>query len=383
MNNNQKREDIIMLKEKINNDFYCQFCYKAFEKKSQFILYRIRCMPFSGYHYVAYEKFDYTLTSFVKSEDYTEKNVEKIIINILSEIESLHQQNIYIFNINPDGIAINKNCAVYFLDFFMSRNSKENPVIPLSSRFGPNDFAAPELILFRMNGKQFDNHEAADIFSIFCCIFFSFTLYNPFEKNRSHTCKNIMNKEFKIKFRTLDYVMILDSYKIFLLKNLMQKTLFFEPNRRFNFHDIRNHPFFWDLQKVSDFFFNNSKKIENPTEHLRGENFDEGRYTNFLKSFHEQKQELLGFVRNETEENNIFNHNNFQLTTFILENFPTLFHDLWNNNEKSQLVCPAENIASSNSFFNDLTKFSPDFSPRYNIPQLSTNTPKMIYPLYA
>lgn len=245
-----------------------------------------------GYHFVAYEKFDYTLGTFVESKDYNEANAEKVIKNIINGIISLHKQKIFHYNINPDVIIINRECEVKFLDFFLSRKLQDrakNPVVPFES----NDYTSPELMIFRKSGKDFQNYEAPDIFSISCCIFFVYTLYNPFERRNSHTAENILNKDFKIKYQTIYYTLLLDEYKKCFLEDLVKKTINYESSNRLSLVKVLQHPFFWDCEKISQFFNENLDKIKNPNDYLKGKNFDEGRYEKLPNAVFQQELEIV------------------------------------------------------------------------------------------
>lgn len=252
-----------------------------------------------GYHFVVYKKFAYTLATFVQSKDYTEANVEKVIKNILNGIISLHKQKIFHYNINLDVIMIDQECKVKFLDFFLPRKLKDRankPVVPLSFNFEPNDYTSPELINFRKSGIEFKNYKAPDMFSISCCIFFIYTLYNPFDRRNSHTYENILKKDFKIKYQTIDYVLLLDEYKKPLLEDLVKNTINYESSERLCPTKVLEHPFFWDFEKISQFFNENFKKIKNPDEYLKGKNFDDGRYEKLSNAVDQQERKIVSKI---------------------------------------------------------------------------------------
>ena len=246
---------------------------------------------------MVYKKFAYTLATFVQSNDYTEANVEKVIKNILNGIISLHEQKIFHYNINPDVIMIDEECKVKFLDFFLSRELKDRankPVVPLSFNFDPNDYTSPELINFRKSGIEFKNYEAPDMFSISCCIFFIYTLYNPFDRRNSHTSENILKKDFKIKYQTIAYILLLDEYKKPLLEDLVKKTI--KSSERLGPTKVLEHPFFWDCKTISQFFNENFTKIKNPDVHLKGKNFEDGRYEKLSNAVAQQEREIVSKI---------------------------------------------------------------------------------------
>jgi serine/threonine protein kinase len=270
--NENLKKPLTLLREKTDNCVYCNG--RVIDLEHCCLERRQICGQLREYHYVAYTKFTYNLTTFVTSEDHTVENTEVVTRNILCAIQSLHQQKFFNFNINPDVIIIDRKFKVKFLDFFMSRDNRTNPVVPMSYYFDPNDFASPELIFFRDYGKKFVNNESADIFSISCCIFFIYTLNNPFARRNSLTCTNIIRKDFVVKFQTIDYVMLLDEYKKPLLKDLIAKTLNYKFSERLDLSNALRHPFFWNDDEIDTFFTQNIEKIKNPHKYLKCDIFD-------------------------------------------------------------------------------------------------------------
>ena len=302
----------------------CQFCINKIKyKEEQFVLNRADCGISEGYHYVAYKKFDYTLATFVRSLAYTKQNVEQIVKNTLEGIIYLHQQDIFNYNINIDVIAINKinqKYEVKFLDFFMSREDRlKNSTVPLSYDFESDAFTASELLEYRKNnGKIAICGKAADAFSIFCCIFYVYTSYNPYERDGSSICENILSKHFEIKFKTIDYIKILSEYKKPLLTDLFKRYLRYDANDRHSLFLALEHPFFWDLKKIHAYFDSNLTAIDDPEKYMKDGNFN-------YKSY--------GHLPDLLQREGIKGNNNIQFTEFLLKNFKTLLYDLWAKNK--------------------------------------------------
>lgn len=322
-----------------------------------------------GYHYVAYKKFDYTLATFVRSTAYTKENVEQIVKNMLEGMIYLHEQEIFNYNINIDVIAIekiNQKYEVKFLDFFMSREKSdrlEKPVVPLSYDFTSNDFTASELLEYRKNNlKSVIDGNATDAFSIFCCIFYVYTLYNPYERNGSSICENILSRDFEIKFQTINYIKIVNEYKKPLLKDLVEKYLSYDAKDRPSLHLALEHPFFWDLKKINAYFDSNFAKIDNPEKYMKEGNFN-------YKSYGHLPSILLQQESNKKIKRGKGN-NNIELTEFLLKNFKSLLYDLWKKENTKAILTNESNMQIDE---HDEGVYFSDKTDMLSSPEISTN----------
>lgn len=327
----KEREELLILKQSIIDGKSCGVCTNKWTcDEDKFIWNRVNCGIARGYHFVAYKKFDYTLATFVKSAAYTQSNAEQIVKNMLTGLIHLHKKKIFIYNINIDVIVIEKikrGYKVKFLDFFMSREKNDRlkePVVPLSGGdFNSADFTASELLEYSKNsgnGAIIDGN-AADAFSIFCCIFYVYTLYAPFERNGTSACKNILNRDFEIKFQTIDYIKIVSEYRKPLLADLVKEYLSYDANERPSLYLALMHPFFWDLKKINAYFDKNFATIDNPEKYMNDGNFN-------YKSYRHLPSIL--FVQEPKENPKIaMGNNNILFTKFLLKNFKSLLYDVW------------------------------------------------------
>jgi serine/threonine protein kinase len=216
----KQRTEVIVVKEK-QRDVLCK-CHlinKNEDDTNKYILERLSCEIVNSYHYIAYKKFDHTLTSFVNSKDCNKTSLAKVVKVLIKATHSLHNQNIVHCNINPDVIVItivNGQSKVQFLDIFLYKNSLDEQIDSLDNVFEENEFAAPELTQYynhmkqKRPGKKFERKDEircqVDIFSLGCCIFYAYTKVNPFYRDGYSTTKNILNANFKIDFLSISFL---------------------------------------------------------------------------------------------------------------------------------------------------------------------------------
>ena len=152
---------------------------------------------------------------------------------IISGIEYLHKLGIAHRDLKPENILLTNSKVLKIIDFGLSVFYTKNEV--LKTHCGSPCYAAPEMI----EGK---NYKAlpVDIWSSGIILFFMLTGYLPFNEL---TNKNIYRKILNGKY-------IIPKDLSNEVRDLIKKILEYNPKKRININEIKDHPWFNMVNKV-------------------------------------------------------------------------------------------------------------------------------------
>ncbi|KRX02511.1 Protein kinase-like domain [Pseudocohnilembus persalinus] len=174
------------------------------------------------------ELFDY----IVKNVRLKESEACKIFQEIIGAIEYIHKLQVVHRDLKPENLLLDENKNIKTVDFGLSNTYKKNEL--LKTACGSPCYAAPEMIA----GKKYES-VLVDIWSCGVILFALLCGYLPFEdKNTSQLYKKILNGQYEIP----DFV----SPKA---KDLLKKVLNTDPTTRYNFEDIKKHPWYSVYQR--------------------------------------------------------------------------------------------------------------------------------------
>jgi serine/threonine protein kinase len=265
-------------------------------------------------HSIKYENLvGQTLACYFKQPDHNKdiRGISKCMLSSLSELHTKIPSTMYC-SINPDVVVVSDN-RVEFLDFFWTRSKK----VILSNFFEDviNQCYAPELIRLKtryLSGEPTEKIDgrSCDIFSVGCCIHFLATGKNPLGTDDNTIALNLSNSNFKLNFGDIAAAEGLKNYQKFLLLDLVQRMLMPTPVDRISLADALAHPFFWEIDQISEYFRSNYAYLEN-LRHFANDEY---------KPFYETNLTKLVFDFKKSPE---FTHK-------IIEKFPSalisLFH---------------------------------------------------------
>ena len=162
-----------------------------------------------------------------KSKCLKEEEASKYYQQIVSGIEYIHKIGIVHRDLKPENILLDHNNDVKLVDFGLGNLYKEGTL--LKTACGSPCYAAPEMIKgHRYNGLM------TDIWSSGVVLYAMVAGCLPFEdKNTSHLYKKIQTPEYNMPSTFSDK-----------LKDLIEKIIVVDPNKRYTVSDIRAHPWY-------------------------------------------------------------------------------------------------------------------------------------------
>jgi serine/threonine protein kinase len=174
------------------------------------------------------------------------KALKKVMLDVTTSVDFLHQQGIYHWKINPDTIRVFKDKA----DNWCGHVS----VYPKSTDL---DFFSPELCT-----REIKDPYKADVLSLGSSFFFAYTGSNPLvERDNSYTHRYTLNENYESKFLSIGHMKQLYNYEKILLIDLLQSMLMFNPEKRIDISGVIRHPFFWDNSRAFRYFEHRCRQL--------------------------------------------------------------------------------------------------------------------------
>lgn len=169
------------------------------------------------------ELFDY----IVSKQRVDEKEACSFFQDIISGVEYISRLNIVHRDLKPENLLLDYDNSIKIVDFGLSNTYKNGEL--LKTACGSPCYAAPEMIA----GKKY-NGTQVDIWSCGVILFALICGYLPFEDpNTSNLYKKILSADYKIpSFISKDG------------KDLIDKILETDPEKRYTIEQIRKHPWF-------------------------------------------------------------------------------------------------------------------------------------------
>ena len=269
------------------------------------------------------ELFNY----IVKNQKLSENETAFFFYQIIKGVEYIHSKGIAHRDLKPENLLLDKDKKLKIIDFGLSNYF--DGFQKLETPCGSPCYASPEMV----GGNKY-NGFFIDVWATGIILFAMLCGYLPFEDdNNDILFKQILNG--KINY---------PSYLSEMSKDLLNKIIETEPEKRIKIEEIKKHPFYLLGKKLYDKKFNkikiNSSKELNYKDDKNEINIHTQNSNERNNSKKEKKQQLfLDYIRTE-----IINRKNKEIT---------LQNELINNNKLGLLSKCVEDYTSSLNKEND------------------------------
>ncbi|CAI2165467.1 2684_t:CDS:2 [Funneliformis geosporum] len=192
------------------------------------------------------ELFDYVNENY---ENSTEEESKHIFLQLVNIIEYLHENNIVHRDLKLENILIDSSSPdepiiIKLTDFGLAKFiNKSSPI--LTTRCGSEEYAAPELI----SGNPYDGRKT-DIWSLGIILYALLVGYLPFNLEPGQSRRQFFSKIIRADFTFPDSQNETDSRRSRIsdeAKNLVNRILQNNPQRRPTLSEIKNHPWLSDV----------------------------------------------------------------------------------------------------------------------------------------
>ena len=253
------------------------------------------------------ELFNY----IVEKKRLTEKASSFYYFQIINGLEYIHSLGIVHRDLKPENLLLTKDHLLKIIDFGLSNYFRENESDLLSTPCGSPCYASPEMV----SGKKYDGVKI-DIWATGIILFAMLCGYLPFEDKINDV---LFDKILECKIEFPDYL----SEEA---KDLINKILVVDPEKRITIPQIKKHSFFLKGKKLFDQVFT-IKQIDysNENENNSSEkkvNNDYANYENENNS--DEKKEKIeigpaGDIEKENQNDLNENKNNLKVNNKLKE----------------------------------------------------------------
>ena len=264
-------------------------------------------------YYERGELFNY----IVEHEKLTEEETAFFFYQLINGIEYIHNKGIAHRDLKPENLLLDKDKKLKIIDFGLSNFFDGKKY--LSTPCGSPCYASPEMVA----GNNYDGFKI-DIWAIGIILYACFCGYLPFEDDDN----DILFK--KILQCKLDYPKHLSR----LSKDIMNKILVTDPERRITIEQIKKHNFYLLGQKIyndkfnlniDDFDFGRKSYTANHTfeSNIANKNYNEVDYNELMKEeYNPNKNKVIISSRNKNNLNLYNEYNNIgnSINTHIKNN---------------------------------------------------------------
>ena len=203
------------------------------------------------YIYIIMEYIENNLFFYILKNKYlSEEESSFYFFQIISGIDYIHSQGIVHRDLKPENLLINKTGNLKIIDFGLSNYYSKDGKL-LSTSCGSPSYTAPEIIL----GNKYDGF-FIDIWTIGIILYIMVCGCFPFEDKDN---KNALFKKI-VKCKV--------EYPKFIPKNakdLLEKILVCNPEKRINLQEIKEHPFYL---KGKSIFYRKFPNFENKIKEI-------------------------------------------------------------------------------------------------------------------
>ena len=203
------------------------------------------------YIYIIMEYIENNLFFYILKNKYlSEEESSFYFFQIISGIDYIHSQGIAHRDLKPENLLINKTGNLKIIDFGLSNYYSKDGKL-LSTSCGSPSYTAPEIIL----GNKYDGF-FIDIWTIGIILYIMVCGCFPFEDKDN---KNALFKKI-VKCKV--------EYPKFIPKNakdLLEKILVCNPEKRINLQEIKEHPFYL---KGKSIFYRKFPNFENKIKEI-------------------------------------------------------------------------------------------------------------------
>ena len=246
---------------------------------------------------------------------------------LINGLDYIHSLGIVHRDLKPENILLTKEHLLKIIDFGLSNYYKEGQENLLETPCGSPCYASPEMV----SGKNYDGYKI-DIWSSGIILFAMLCGYLPFEEKSND----------KLFAKILECKLVFPKYITEDAKDLMEKILVTDPEKRITIKEIKRHPFYLKGKNIFEHEFSicqiNKNEIKdkctdlNKTEKNNSNNYEGKEKKDINESFK--------IIRKPKNENDIKDHKQ-------------VFSDLeQNNNNKSFNVEYEEKIIHGDNLEN-------------------------------
>ena len=249
--------------------------YEIFENIDNYFIVMEYCSKGELFNYI------------VNKQRLNENEASFFFYQLINGLEYIHSIGISHRDIKPENLLLTYNHVLKIIDFGLSNYYKENFSKYLQTPCGSPCYSSPEMV----SGKAYDGFKV-DIWSCGIVLFAMLCGYLPFDDKNDDKIifKKIVECEVKYPFFLSD-----------ISKDIINKLLIKDPNKRINMRQIKIHPFYLKGKKRYESVFgitNKSKMIINLTDR-----------SFFQKKNRQKENEKCG--KNESSKN--FKNKNYDL----------------------------------------------------------------------
>ena len=184
--------------------------------------------------YIIMEYIENNLFYYILNKKYlSEQESSFYFFQLISGIDFIHSQGIVHRDLKPENILITKNKILKIIDFGLSNYFSKGNL--LSTLCGSPSYTAPEVIL----GNKYDGF-ASDIWTIGIILYTMICGHLPFEE---YDNKILFKKIIKCKIEYPKYIPN-------NIKNLLQKILVANPDKRINIKEIKKNQVYLNGKKL-------------------------------------------------------------------------------------------------------------------------------------
>ena len=169
----------------------------------------------------------------VEQQHFDEEKSAFYYYQLISGVEYIHSKNICHRDLKPENLLLNEEGELKIIDFGLSNFFTKNSKL-LRTPCGSPCYASPEMIL----GKDYDGF-CIDIWSSGIILYAMLCGYLPFEEGENDINNDLLFKnivECKVDYPEENIGPI--------AKDLLEKIIVREPQKRITIKQIKNHPFF-------------------------------------------------------------------------------------------------------------------------------------------
>ena len=264
------------------------------------------------------ELFNY----IVKNRRLSEEEAAFFYYQLINGLEYIHSLGIVHRDLKPENLLLTNEHLLKIIDFGLSNYFKEGQKDLLATPCGSPCYASPEMVA----GKKYNGFKI-DIWSSGIILYAMLCGYLPFE-----------DKDNDILFeKILECKLIFPKYVKKLSRDLIEKILVTDPDKRISIPEIKNHPFYLKGKELFEQEFSVyqiTKDVNDKTSLV--ENID-------LNHIVENQMKIENEKNKENKENNVENEENIDLNEEIInitDNDKNEFRDLEEKKEihKSDLM---------------------------------------------
>jgi 5'-AMP-activated protein kinase catalytic alpha subunit len=305
------------------------------------------------------ELFNY----IVKNQKLSENETAFFFYQIIKGVEYIHSKGIAHRDLKPENLLLDKDKKLKIIDFGLSNYF--DGFQKLETPCGSPCYASPEMV----GGNKY-NGFFIDVWATGIILFAMLCGYLPFEDdNNDILFKQILNG--KINY---------PSYLSEMSKDLLNKIIETEPEKRIKIEEIKKHPFYLLGKKLYDKKFNkikiNSSKELNYKDDKNENNIHSQNSNERENSKKEKKQQLLSeYIKTEiinrknkeiTLQNELINNNKLGLLSKCVEDYTSSLNKENENKSENTKRINSKNKNNTQIFFTTRTS-------RYKLGNKSNN----------